>query len=207
MPNEGYVHLVVLGVGSTRCAPAIIGALAGYFGERDLEVRLYDEDRERLDLFDRLARKCFDFEQSKHALLAFSDAYEALEGADMVILAVGENCARKFVKGHPVEVLAQGSVRPATGREQTREELIGVACEILFRAIPDGAPILDLTRDVELPDEPETTHVDLPALSEPERLAVPFQVLRWIHGEDSIAAYVEANRKSPIKQWIDENAP
>ena len=33
--------------------------------------------------------------------LSMDDVSEALEGADMVILAVGENCARRYLRKHP----------------------------------------------------------------------------------------------------------
>lgn len=215
------VRLVVLGIGSVRCAPPIVFALAGYFGERDLEVRLYDEDRERLDLFDALARKAFAFESSKHGLLAFDDAYEALEGADLVVFAIGENCARKFLRKHPAKAKAKdkekekaksktkpgksGSASPA---RDDRGEAIQKAATALARAVPDGAPTLDLMLSVDLPAEPGRTRLDWPAaLSEADRRSVPHQVLRWLKGEEGLGRAIEEFRQSPIRGWIDANLP
>jgi hypothetical protein len=74
-----------LGVGSLRCGPPVLASFANYFGERDVELRLFDPDPEMLDLFDRLARSMFVVEQSKHHLLACADLSEALDGAAAVV--------------------------------------------------------------------------------------------------------------------------
>lgn len=195
------LRLAVLGIGSVRCAPPIIGALASYFGDQDLEVRLYDEDAERLDLFDRLARRCFAVEKAKHLLVAVDDVYEALEGADMVILAVGENCARRFLKKHPEKGKGKKSKAGAS-----REEVLRASVDAMMRSLPDGAPVLDLTRGTE--PRPDTTRLDWPEeLSEVQRQEGPFQVLRWIRAEDMLSTLIEAHRRSPIKEWIESSSP
>src|SRR4051794_39669255 len=92
------MRLAILGGGSVRCSPAVLASLATYFGERPLEIRMFDADVERLDLFDRLARLCFAMTKNPHTLISTTDAVEATEAADRVILQVGENCARKYLK-------------------------------------------------------------------------------------------------------------
>ncbi|MBX7131412.1 MAG: hypothetical protein K1X67_01925 [Fimbriimonadaceae bacterium] len=195
------LRLAVLGIGSVRCAPPIIGALASYFGDQDLEVRLYDEDAERLDLFDRLARRCFAVEKAKHLLIAVDDVREALEGADMVILAIGENCARRFLKKHTEKGKGKKVKVGAS-----REEVMRAALDSMMRSVPDGAPVLDLTRGTG--PRPDTHHLDWPAeLSEIQRQETPFQVLRWIRAEDLLGPLIDAHRRSPIKDWIDASSP
>lgn len=204
------LRLAVLGIGSVRCAPPIIGALASYFGDQDLEIRLYDEDAERLDLFDRLARRCFDVEKAKHLLVSMDDVSEALEGADMVILAVGENCARRYLRKHPPGTKAKsGKGKSAKAKSLlSRDEVLRGALAAMMRFVPDGAPVLDLTRGTEPGVSAETTRLDWPDdLSADRRQEVPFQVLRWIRAEDMLAPLIEAHRRSPIKEWMDANSP
>lgn len=202
----GPLRLAVLGIGSVRCAPPIIGALAGYFGERELEVRLYDEDGERLDLFDRLARRCFDAEECHHRIVATTDPFEALEGADLVILAIGENSARKFLRRQRVEVPAPPEAESPVDRSRSmpRSEAIEAALGSIMRAIPDGAPVLSLMRDVSLEANSDLTPSDwLAPLNAEERLATPYQVLRWIRHEEPVGRLADLHRRSPIKVWLD----
>lgn len=198
----GPLRLAVLGIGSVRCAPPIIGSLAGYFGERELEVRFYDEDAERLDLFDRLARRCFAAEECGHLVIATTDPLEALDGADLVILAIGENSARKFLRRSP-------STRIGPDRSPGRNEAIAAVVESILPALPDGAPVLSLLREVVLIDEGvETPDPAWPVELEPrERLSMPFQVLRWIRNEESVLGLIDEHRRSPIKSWLDAHGP
>ena len=71
----------MLGIGNVRCAPAIVGSLSNYFGERPLEIRFWDADWERLDLFDRFARLCFHVSKCPHQLISTDESDEALDGA------------------------------------------------------------------------------------------------------------------------------
>lgn len=184
------ILLTVLGAGSVRCCPAIIGALGSYYGERPLQVRLFDADAERLDLFDRLARLVFEDTSVEHGVLAFEDAAEALEGADLVIFAIDEHGSRKFL-----------------GRPHTEEgpELQRLAVERLSRMVPEGALVLSL-----LPAEvpvPQSTYYRIawpPALDDKDRQALPFQVLRWLHREEQFYDLIEANERSPLKRWLDD---
>lgn len=163
--------LVVLGAGNLRCSPAVIGSLGSYYGERPLEVWLFDSREERLDLFDRLARVAFEDTTVEHRLLATTDLKEALDGADIVILALE----------------ASEDVSPLAGD------------------IPDGARVLSL-----LPFEcalplPSYYRLEWPAPpTEAEERAIKFQVLRWIHREESVWGLTEPFERSPLKQWLDD---
>ena len=89
------VKLAFVGAGSIRLAAPVIATLATYFGERQLEIFLYDADEERLDLFDRFARTSFILMKSTHGLKSTSDLPESLADADAVLIGFDENCARK----------------------------------------------------------------------------------------------------------------
>jgi glycerol-3-phosphate dehydrogenase len=201
------IRLAVLGIGSVRCGVPIIAALASYFGESDLEVRIYDGDAERLDLFDRLMRRCFAAESAKHNALALEDPFEALEGADMVILAIGENCARRFLKSRvqPQNKPGTKAKKAKTEEKQSRQEVIEAAIAQLSRAIPDGAPVLSMVRDVKLTANPDLTVLSWPEpMTAQQRLEIPYQILRWIRSEDQVGPVIDAHRRSPIKEWLDE---
>lgn len=206
------MRLAILGIGSVRCGPPVISALTTYFGERPLEVRLFDADEERLDLFERLARVCFQEENNEHDLLATSDVGEALERADQAILMVGENCARKFLMRElrPPEEEEDESI--PIFLEGTRDELIGRATTEMLEFLPDGAPILTMlrgegirfssTRLLEISRLPWP-----PEPPEEDRWRIPHQILRWIRGDDPLFGFLEAYMDSPMKQWLNDPTP
>ena len=51
----------------------MIASLANYFGERPLDIVMFDADSERLDLFDRFARLTFSAMNSTHHLRSTDD--------------------------------------------------------------------------------------------------------------------------------------
>src|SRR5689334_604604 len=111
MPNTEHMNLAILGAGSVRCSVPVIASIATYFGERPLDIRLYDADEERLDLFDRFARTVFAFNKNPHRVRTGIDAKELLEDVDRVILQVGRNCARKEAKAAGARVLTSETDR------------------------------------------------------------------------------------------------
>lgn len=132
-------RLAVIGAASLRFGPMICGGLAVYFGERPLEVRFWDADPERLDLFDRFARYLFELNKTPHLLITTDDPHEALFGTDRVVVALDEHGAESF--------------RP----EATSVTVV----EALRPEFPDGAPVLDLRDD---PTIPEPTEEEIRAL-------------------------------------------
>ncbi len=210
------MRLAILGIGSLRAGPPVIASLATYFGERELEIRLFDADEERLDLFDRLARACFLVEDAKHELESFSNSEEALEGAEQAILMVTENCAKKFLVGRHGK-LPSKVVTTSDGESQVfepmREEYIGLATTEILVALPDGAPILSLMRGGEALLFESARPLELSVEQWPEpideetRWRLPHQILRWIKGDDPLFKLLEANRNSPIKRWLNDPTP
>ena len=188
-------QLAVMGAGNVRCAIPVIVSLATYFGERPLEIRFFDSDEERLDLFDRFARTCFAASRSTHSLISTTDAAEALDGADRVILQVGENCARKYLK----ERMRQGFA------PLDRAGLIEQAVELMLGTLPAGARVLSLMRgDIILPIG--TFELDgWPApMPEAQRPNVPHVALRFIKGEDYLNELFKEAEKSPLKGWLED---
>lgn len=118
-------RLAVMGAASLRFGPAVCGGLATYFGEQPLEVRFWDPDPERLDLFDRFARYLFDLNKTPHLLISTEDPHEAIFGTDRIVIALDAHGATRY------RLLA------------TTERVV----EELRPSFPDGAQVLDLRDD------------------------------------------------------------
>lgn len=206
MGEMDLMRLAIVGAGSVRCGPAVVGALASYFGERPLEVRLFDADAERVDLMDRLARVAFTQGQCTHRLLSGTDLEESLEGVDCMILCLDENGGRRLLA-------AMGQVKyawPETGSDQApvgrADHVVGLAVERVLARAPNGIPVLDLTLSG-LDEPPMRIHLLWPdELSEDERSRRPFEILRLILGDESTVELILAHERSPIKRWLDNPA-
>lgn len=175
--------------------PAIAASLASFFGERPLEVRLFDGDEERLDLFDRFCRLLFTFNRAGHSLVATCDPNEALEGTDRVIFCIGQNCAAKYYRA-----ARKGGV--ATGVELG---LVDQLVELLAASIPDRVEALSLLGpSVPIP-LPHYRSLQWPPEPSPERRAtVPHQILRFLNGEDYPHALLSDSVQSPLKAWLED---
>ena len=173
--------------------PPVISALSTYAGERPLEIRLYDADEERLDLMDRLARHCFHTSNSTHDVRYRPDPIEALEDVDRIVLMVGRNCARKFMRVKFTGVSTQDDV------------MISSALTALLAHAPSEADILSLQRkSVKVPVN-FYRRMDWPGEPTDEELRwMPFQILRWIKGEEVMYKFFDAEENSPFKSWLND---
>lgn len=189
----GSTPLTILGAGSVQYGPAVIGSLASYYGERPLDVRLFDADSERLDLFDRLARLVFGDTSVDHGVKAFEDPTEALEDAQFVVLSVDENCARKFLRQVKAEI------------PESDGELVQTAVDRLVRLVPNEALILSLMPGtVSVARETYYRIGWPPSVDEKDHRVVPFQILRWLNKEEAFYSLIDAHDKSPLKRWLDD---
>lgn len=185
------VTLAVLGVGNVRFTPRVLATLAGFFGERPMRVVLYDPDEERLDLFYRLARSFFVFSKSTHELDAVQDPDEALAFAELVIVQLEENAARKILNV------------PRSKKPPKLEKALQIA---LANLSPTAETLCLLDSEVQLPVSRYRRLDWLGPLSEEERVAVPHQTLRWIHGEDYPFDIMAECEKGPLKAWLEDPA-
>lgn len=175
--------LTILGAGSVRCSPPVIASLSHFFGERPLEVRFYDADEERLDLFARLARVSFVANGAPHEVVEAPDLDESLLDADLVILQPGENCLRRFGRARGLDA-AQGLKRMAS-------------------AIPPGASSLSLLGGETL-DLIAYDSLDWPReLTDDEMALAPHQVLRWIRGDEPVKELLSEYEKTPLREWLE----
>jgi len=133
-------RLTVIGAASVRYAPAICGGLACFFGERPLEIRFWDPDAERLDLFDRFARYLFKLNKTPHLLISTDDPAEAIFGADRIVIGLDAHGANLYREGADSDA----------------------AVALLAPSFPDGAAILDLRADPTIPEPDEDALRALP---------------------------------------------
>ena len=183
----GSVRLAILGAGSVRCSVPVIASLATFFGERPLEVALYDADEERLDLFDRFARLCFMATRAEHSVFSTTDPTEALDGVNKVIVQVGENCARKLL-----------------GSPKSAPDPTDAALDRLMLLVPDDAEVACLLFGRILPHIHDYIEIDWPPEPTPEeRQSLPHQVLRYLNGEEYLHEVLTANSGSPLRPWLD----
>jgi hypothetical protein len=188
-------RIAVLGAGSVRCMPAIAGSLAAFFGERPLDVRLFDGDEERLDLFDRFCRVLFTFNRAGHTLSATLDPVEAMDEAERIVLCVGQNCAVRYFRA-----ARKGGVATGLGLG-----LVDQMIEVLAASIPDRVEVLSLLGDQHSVPLPHYRRLDWPP--EPSgavRAATPHQILRFLNGEEYPHALLSSAADSPLKAWLED---
>ncbi len=181
--------LAVLGVGNVRYTPRVLATLAGFFGERHMKVVLCDPDEERLDLFNRLARSFFTFAKSTHELEATTDPDEALAEAELVIVQLEQNGARKLLG------------TPKGAREPKLVKALQVA---LSNLSPTAETLCLLDPSVALPVRRYRRFEWGGPITEAERVAVPHQALRWIHGEEYPYEIMAEGEESPLKAWLED---
>ena len=173
--------------------PPVVSSLATYAGERPLEIRLYDADEERLDLMDRLARHSFAVTDSTHDVLFRPNPSEALDGADRIVLMVGRNCARKFMRvkfnerSHQDDVMISSTLGALLANAPAEADILSLERKSV--GIPVG-----FFRRMDWPGEP--TDEDLRWL--------PHQILRWVKAEETIYKFLEEHETSPLKAWLDD---
>lgn len=183
-------RITVLGIGSLQSGPAIVGAFATYFGERPIEVALYDPDPERLELLVRFANTAFSANKAGHLLLAFEDPDEAVEGASQVIVAIDRNGAAKSLGVSPSKVT---------------DKHVSKAIDRLIAAVPDNAKILAIVpRSVPVPKRIDR-RVEPPAELDAEaKRSLPHQLLRWIRGEEYLFEFFAEHEESRLRDWLDD---
>ncbi|MHB8636499.1 MAG: hypothetical protein ACYC96_08505 [Fimbriimonadaceae bacterium] len=188
-------QIAILGAGSVRCMPAVAGALASFFGERPLEVRLFDGDEERLDLLDRYCRLLFTFNRAGHTLSATLDPVEAIDGVERIVLCVGQNCAIKYFRA-----ARKGGVATGDG-----VGLVEQLVEVLAASIPDRVEVLSLLGERFAVPLPRYRQLDWPPPpSAKVRTAVPHQLLRFLNGEEYPHALLADATNSPVKAWLED---
>ncbi|MDR3690440.1 MAG: hypothetical protein P4L46_13750 [Fimbriimonas sp.] len=189
------IRLTVLGAGSVRCSPPVIASLANYYGERPLEITLADADEERLDLFDRFARVSFAATNASHGLKATADLYESVSEAELVVVQICENCARKFLRASRRQGIA----------ELDDLSMIEQAAESLVAAIPQDALVLSLLESEIILPRVAYHRVSWPdELTTAERMSMPHRLLRWIRGRQDLGEFLRKFEESPLKGWLDK---
>lgn len=188
-----FVKVAVIGAGSVRCSVPVLASLATYFGERPLEIALYDADEERLELFEMFARLVFAQNKNPHEVFASSDFIEVLEGASKVILQLDSNCAHKEARAGKHRVSSDPAKRVASTLERLKP-LIADDALVVSLLPPDVQVSLGYYYRLDWPSD----------LDEDETRSLPHQVLRWIRGEEYLFDVYKRHERSPLKAWLDD---
>ena len=88
--------VTVVGAGSLRCAPPVFASIAAPRFEHPLEIRLFDANRERLDLMTRLMARLVEASRTEHEVVEQPNLTLALREADAAIVCLYEDCARRM---------------------------------------------------------------------------------------------------------------
>ncbi len=188
-----FVKVAVIGAGSVRCSVPVLASLATYFGERPLEIALYDADAERLELFEMFARLVFAQNKNPHEITASSDYMDVLAGASKVILQLDSNCALKEARGGKHRVPSDPAKRVASTLERLKPLIADDA--LVVSLLPPEVPVtLGYYYRLEWP-----SHLDAD-----ETRSLPHQVLRWIRGEEYLYEILREHERSPLKAWLDD---
>ncbi len=178
-----------------RCSVPVIVTLATYFGERPVEIALYDADEERLELFDMLARIAFAQNKNPQEIASYLNPDEALDGASRVILGLDANCALKEARQanhlpHPDEAIRIS--------ETLARIMPGIHNEALVISLLPSDIIINLPYYYRL-DWPREPNMD-------DVRSLPHQVMRWVRGEEYLFQVFEEHAHSPLKLWLDDPA-
>lgn len=168
--------LLVVGAGNPYVSPNLLGTLASYFGERSLELRLYDPSAEMVDLFDRLARVLFKLGKSQHSVRSGDAFAELAEGAERAVLALDPRSAKILV-----------------GKT---DEPVRAAHDWVIERLSNDTEILELDARV-------IGRMGWPPIPEEPTPGILLQISRYLWSEDSPMTLIDANVKSPFKLWLD----
>jgi len=179
------LQVAIIGVGHPKTGLPVLASLAGYFGERPLEIRLYDPDPEFLEMYDRIARLLFKTADNPHHVFASGDLTEVLRDVDRVILELSDRSVAFFSK-------------------KRKEAGLQPAIDEILRSVPPEAKVLSLQEE---PLEYRMGVYRLPewvrGLPEPEPGTVPHQVHRYILGDEPFFELLRSQERSLLKDWLD----
>lgn len=163
-----------------RLALGVLGGIASYFGERPLDVRLFDADPDFLNLSLRIGQSLLLIAQSVNRIAAYPELEIALEATHRVIY---------MAEPSPI------------ARNPLATDLRTVD---LFESIPPEVKILNLV-EVESGNLSDSqTLLSWPKPMEgPSQLTFAFQILRWANGEEYPLEFLKNEDARPFHRWLD----
>lgn len=177
MHTQTPSRLAILGVGSIEPAAMAVATVATYFGERPLDVVVFDPCIERRELIARLARTCCDAMRSTHALFEAASGAEALAGASHAILIAAPQVGYgrcDFDQKFEGSVLTLQSKRAPVNRA------------FFSTRWPTASDMLGWKPQV-VPHDAWTAH----------------QVLRWVRADEWVQPLLDAASESPVRAWLN----
>ncbi|WP_102127575.1 alpha-glucosidase/alpha-galactosidase [Deinococcus planocerae] len=142
--------IAMIGAGSTVFAKNLLGDILGFPELAGADVRLFDIDRERLDVTEQVAGRVARTLGARPTVTATTDRERALDGADFVINMIQ-------VGGYKPATVTDFEVPKRYGLRQTIADTLGVGG--IMRALRTVPVLLDMSRDMERLC-PDTLHLN-----------------------------------------------
>lgn len=174
-------RVAIIGVGNLPVLAPVLASVAQYFGERTLEVRLWDPSSERVDVAQCLAFRLFRAAGAMHKVYGDTNIADALAGASDVVSILDPDMLTRFSQ---VELAL----------EQFRSRISVLLSEdarvLSVAGLPGPLPSSYVTS---WPTVPEGA----------EHRLFPHQVLRWIREDEHPFEILAANEKTSLSDWLD----
>jgi len=180
---------------------------------------------------DLLGRQLFDLWNSEVRLSSGSDFGEAMEGATDLIVCLNEDCSRRMVGGNraesldffegteersffggdpnkptPVENLSDHTKRvlgAPVHQGSSRQEVILEAFGMVRHHLTPSVRIVSLMREIDLKTDLPITNLNWPEpLTELQIAVKPFQILRWVKGDEKVEDLITGINESPLMEWL-----
>lgn len=172
------IALTVIGSGNLSLLPHVMGGLASWYGERPLDIRLFDPSFDNLELSFRIGQSLCLIAGSTHELNRYDRASIALDGAARVIYMAAD--------------------LPSTEANQP-SLLVGLA--ELFAEVP----VLNLTATEVPPSLVCQTLLTWPMVNDgASGLSFAFQLLRWANSEEYPTEFLQPEMARPLHRWLDD---
>lgn len=162
-----------------QLALGVLGGLATYFGERPLDIRLFDPDPDFLNLSLRIGQSLLLIAQSTNRMAAYPELEIAMEATQRVIFMQKD---------------AGSADRELPCKDQGRDlnEILG------------DIPVLCLVQ----PPVDSLTHIEIlldwpKPIDDHSRIQFAFQILRWANGEEYPLEFLKGEDARPLHQWLD----
>ncbi len=167
-------------------APAVLGALASYYGERPLDVRLFDPHPDFLELSFRIGKSLFLIAKSTHRIAAYSDLAIALEATDRIIY------------------MPANSNRDENSNQQAPSHFNDGDWKNELKILPEDVHILNLVQEELLNPTASKALTGWPTpMGAESSLVFAFQILRWANGEDYPLNFLNSDDARPLHRWLD----
>jgi hypothetical protein len=222
-----FERLAILGFGNMELGGAICASLANFYGERPLEIRVWDPIKERADIMARVLRYFFKSVGLEHQVYSMASMSDVMFEPNAVIICLGRESVDprnlnltepfvmkrknpylthtepiKFLSGNNEQIVTNTVLLSPLEAEHIEQDHT-VLVERLFLEklleLRGAVPVKISVFDVCL----SVQNGWPPAPAESSGMPFKFQTLRWINKEEHPAQYIYGERESPLVSWLN----